>query len=262
MDVERAIAFVRTHGSQFERARLSRTLGEDFDSGQVIRGFSSIQNPDGGFPFGDMPGLPSCLSNTAMALDTLAELGLSGSEPAAKAVRFFEARMTTNGTWSENDKIRPLGPPRWDMPGDPQTRIWLTADVADVLFIAGRKAPGRTAAFLRKHQMEDGRFDGYEHTTWISLSLFGKLGFGQPDVQTRALKYLEKADIGDWDASCIAWCMRSMRRGGIGSSSPLWGRLMALLSETQEEDGAWPGEGGEQHRVRDANSVLAAALEH
>ncbi|MBA3045398.1 MAG: terpene cyclase/mutase family protein [Candidatus Thermoplasmatota archaeon] len=261
MDVEKAIEFVRMRGNELDRARLSHALGEDFNTDEIIDGFSRIQNPDGGFPYGDRKGFPSCLSNTAMALHVLLELNLVDSEPAGRAIDFFQGMRKDNGTWEENPKIMPLDPPFWDMPGDDDTTIWITADIADVMQRAGRNVTNETLAFLKSQQEADGRFKGYYHTTWIALSLFGKNGLADDKVFSRALAYLESVDLNDWDISCVAWCLDCMNRGGVGKDAPLRTRLMYLILDTQEQDGSWPSDGGEQLKIRDSIAVLNAVLD-
>ncbi|MFO7618262.1 MAG: hypothetical protein R6W91_01160 [Thermoplasmata archaeon] len=261
MDLEKAIECVRACGTDFEKARLSHTLGEKFDSKEVLDGFSAVQNPDGGFPYADRKGFPSCLSNTAMALHTLMEMGLGNSEPAARGFEYLLKMRQENGTWEENPKIKPLDPQFWDMPGDYLTTIWLTADIADILLRAGRNVPSETYDFLRKLQEASGRFKGYYHTTWIALSLFGKNGNYDKKVFSGALAYLETVDIADWDASCIAWCLDCMNHGNVNEKSILRARLMDMLSDSQEPEGCWPSEGGETMKIRDANSVLAAVMD-
>ena len=261
MDIDKAIRFVRIKGDRFEQARLQHTLGEKFDAEEVLSGFCAIQNPDGGFPYGDKKGFPSCLSNTTMALTTLIEMGLADSEPANRGITFLLGMRRENGTWEENPKITPLDPPFWDMPGDDDTTLWLTAATTDILLRSGRPVPDITLNYLRAKQGKDGRFAGFYHTTWIALSIFGKNGTHDRRITSLALAYLESADIEDWDCSCIAWCLESMKNGGVKKSSDLWNKLFDRLSETQEEDGSWTSEGGEELKIRDTNSVLAAVMD-
>jgi prenyltransferase beta subunit len=257
MDLEKAIDFVRKNGNDFDKARLSHILGKEFDVTNVLNGFSLLQNPDGGFPYCDRKGFPSCLSNTAMAIHSLLELGLRDSEPVQRAMDFLEKMRKGDGTWEENPKIMPLDPPFWDMPGDRETSIWLTADIADVMMRSGRPVPPETFAFLRSCQGPDGRFEGFYHTTWIALSLFGKNGHPDDSVLSPAIAYLENIDLEDWDTSCIAWCLDCINNGLGSGSSALRDKLISRLSETQVPDGSWPSDGGERMKLRDALSVLA-----
>ena len=261
MNVEKAIHYIRKNGSRFEQARLDRVLGLEFNRKEVLKGFSDIQNPDGGFPYADRKGFPSCLSNTTMALSNLIELGLGDSEPARKGIDFLLKMKKTNGTWPENEKIKPLEPPFWDMPGDEETTAWLTAAVADILIRIGKKVPKTTQNYLRGLQGPDGKFSGFIHTTWLAIAIFGTGPYADKHVATRALEYLETADIDDWDASCIAWCLESMKQGDADRASGLRGKLKGMLSDTQEPDGSWPSEGGERAKSRDAVSVLSALMD-
>jgi hypothetical protein len=261
MNIEKAIEFVRTHGNKFEHARLKHTLGQKFETIEVLNGFSNIQNPDGGFPFGDRKGYPSCLSNSAMALHNLIEMDLQDTEIAESCVKFFLKMQTDVGTWSENEKIKPLDPPFWDAPGDDLTTLWLTADISDLMLRVGNNTAKKTAIYLKKHQTPEGRFSGYIHTTWIALSIFGKNGLKDEKIFSNALAFLENADIEDWDVSCIAWCIASMKRGGVGGESPLWDKLISRLSATQEPDGSWPSDDGDHLKAKDVNSVLAAVMD-
>jgi len=158
----------------------------------------------------------------------------------------------------ENPKVLPLDPPFWDMPGDRNTSIWLTADVADIMMRCGRPVPANTFEFLRSCQGPDGRFEGFYHTTWIALSLFGKNGMNDVGVLARALGYLENLDLGDWDTSCVAWCIDCLNNGIGYDHSQLREMLISKLTETQEPDGSWPSDGGEMMKPRDTVSVLAS----
>lgn len=261
MNIEKAIEFVRAHGNNFEQARLNHILGMKFDRDEVLKGFSILQNPDGGFPFGDEKGFPSCLSNTAMAHHNLTQLGLGNSEAANRCIKFLLKTQTKKGIWPENDKIKPLEPPFWDMPGDDLTTLWLTADISDLLQRTGNPISKKTTQYLRKHQTPDGKFEGYIHTTWIALSIFGRNGLFNEEIHSKALAFLENADIEDWDASCIAWCLDSMKHGEVDRESPLWDKLFQRLSATQEPDGSWPSEDGDHLKARDINSVLVAVMD-
>ncbi len=258
MDLKKAIKFVEDNGNQFERARLNHTLGRDFDADEVLRGFSAIQNPDGGFPYCDRKGFPSCLSNTAMALHTLLEMGLHESEPAKNGIEFLRAMRKDDGIWEENPKIAPLEPPPWDLPGDPEASIWLTADAADVLLRYGDRVSPNTVDFLRSKQDPDGRLEGYCHATWIALSVFGKNGHRDEEVYSKAMGYLESLDKSDWEPSCIAWCLDCMKNGNEGKGSILSTQLKEILSNCQETDGSWASDSDGITRTRDTNSVLAA----
>ncbi len=257
MDLGKAIDFVKANGNDFDKARLNHILGKKFDKVHVLKGFSLIQNPDGGFPYCDRKGFPSCLSNTAMAIHSLLEMGLQNSEPLTPAMDFLDRMRKDDGTWEENPKILPLDPPFWDMPGDRNTTIWLTADVADVILRSGRAVPPETFAFLKSCQGADGRFEGFYHTTWIALSLFGRNGLKDDAVLYPSIAYLENLNLDDWDTSCIAWCLDCLNNGLGSESSPLRDKLISRLSETQEPDGSWPSDGGDRMKLRDALSVLA-----
>ncbi len=261
MNIDNAIEFVRANGSKFELERLNCTLGREFDRDGVLKGFASLQNPDGGFPYGDKKGFPSCMSNTTMALHTLLEMELLDTEPAAQGINFLLKSRKRNGIWEENPKIKPLEPPFWDMPGDEDTTTWLTAAAAEILRKAGRKVPKATFEYLAEKQGPDGRFRGFYHTTWIAVFLFRGNDAGKKTVRTRAIRFLEGADISDWDVSCIAWCLDSLKHGGVNPVSPLWDKFIDALSESQEEDGSWPSDGGPLMRVRDANAVLSSVMD-
>ena len=262
IDVQKAMDYVKNNGNQLELARLNNIFGEKFDSKHVLNGFSELQNPDGGFPFGDKPGFPSCLSNTAQAVHVLQELKLDDSDIAQASINYF-LKMQHKGFWPENEKIAPLGPPFWDMPGDDKTTLWLTADITDLLLRSGysKENLSQAADFIRDHQAPDGKFMGYIHTTWVALSVFGKSGLDDENVGSGALAYLEQIELEDWDASCIAWCRDCMKVGEVASESPLWDKLTEKLADLQEEDGSWPSEDGEHLKTRNVNSVLAALLD-
>ncbi|MCK5397724.1 MAG: terpene cyclase/mutase family protein [Thermoplasmata archaeon] len=258
MDIQKSINYVTENGNELELARLSNIFGQDFDSASVLNGFSTIQNPDGGFPYGDRPGFPSCLSNTAQAVHVLQELGLEESDIYQASIRYF-MEMQREGIWPENEKIAPLGPPPWDIPGDDKTTLWLTADITDLLLRSGFEGDLSLAIdFIKEHQAPDGKFMGFIHTTWMALSVFGKSGINDVQVFSDALAYLETMDIIELDSACIAWCLDCMKKDEIARESLLWQKLLDRLAYLQEDDGAWPAEEGEHTKTRNINSVLSA----
>ncbi len=259
MDIEKAISFVRSNGDMLELARLNNVTGEDFDRREVLRGFSDLQNPDGGFPFGDRKGFPSCLSNTAQAVHTLIELDLSDSEPAVRAIDHLLASQNDEGSWEENPQVMPLDPPFWDIPGDPGTTVWLTADITGILVGLGRgdERTERALEFLKENQAPDGKFRGFIHSTWIAVAIFGKNGHDDERVRKDALTYLGSLEFDDWDASSIVWCLDCLRAGSVDTGSRLWVRLSEMLQTLQLEDGSWGSVDGEEYRVRTTIDVLA-----
>ena len=259
IDVQKAMDFIKNNGNELELARLNNLFDQAFDSNHVLNGFSELQNPDGGFPFGDKPGWPSCLSNTAQAVHVLQELGLDESDTAKASINYF-LDMQHKGFWPENEKIAPLGPPVWDMPGDDKVTLWLTADITDILLRSGypKDKLSQASDFIREHQAPDGKFMGYVHTTWMAISVFGKKGLDDESVASNALAYLEKSELEDWDATCIAWCLDCMKVGGVIDSSPLRDKLIGKLADLQEDDGSWPSDDGEHLKARNCNSILAA----
>jgi len=261
MNVEKAVEFIRSTGSMFEQARLNHILGMEYDRDEVIKGFATIQNPDGGFPYGDRLGFPSCLSNTTMALQTLIEMGLGATEPALRGIDFLIKSKRKDGTWEENPKIKPLDPPLWDIPGDEDTTTWLSVAVADILRRTGNRVPKATLRYLAERQEPDGRFRGFHNTTWIALPVFRSRHPGNTTIWSGALRFLENVDIQDWDASSVTWCLDSMKRGGVDRSSPIWTKFVNALSALQEADGSWPSDGGPSMKVRDTNSALLVLMD-
>jgi len=259
IDIQKAVEFIRSNGNELELARLKNILGQEFEPNLVLQGFSELQNPDGGFPFGDRPGFPSCLSNTAQAVHVLQELELGDTDISKASINYL-LEMQRNGIFLENEKIAPLEPPFWDMPGDDRTTLWLTADITDILLRSGCTIEKLSQAgeFLREHQAPDGSFMGYIHTTWMALSVFGKKGLDDAQIFSDALSYLENKEQEDWDAACIAWCLDCMKVGEVACDSPLWNKLTGKLADLQEADGSWPSEEGAHLKTRNVNSVLAA----
>lgn len=259
MDTDKAISFVMSNGDRLELARLNNIMGEEFDRQEIMQGFSDLQNPDGGFPFGDRKGFPSCLSNTTQAIHTFLELDLSDSEPAIRSLDYLFANQTGEGSWEENPQVMPLDPPFWDIPGDPRTTVWLTADITDMLVRLGRKDERIELAveFLKGSQASDGKFRGFIHPTWIAAAIFGKNGFDDKAVWNDAIAYLGTLEFDDWDASSIAWCLDCLWTGGADAGSGLWVRLSERLRSLQLENGSWELTDGEEYRVRTTIAVLA-----
>ena len=260
MNIDAAARYIRTHGDVLDNAKLSQTLQEPFDKDEVLEGFSELQNPDGGFPYMDRKGFPSCLSNTSMALRNLTQIGLVDSDQTSRAVQFLLDRRSPEGSWEENSKIAPLEPPFWDMPGDTRTTTWLTADISDVLIrsgLADDEVLNKAAEFLKKGQAPDGRFRGFINATWIAVAVFGKHGLNDWRVWQDALSYLETENTEGWEATGITWCLDCLTQGGVDTSSEFWSGLYERLSSLQLEDGSWDSADGERLRAGITNSALA-----
>ena len=140
VDIDAAIGFVIARGDQVDRARLSylRTgaapRAEALDRGELG------QAPDGGWPAiwaGDVASVDA----TCFRLAELDDLGALHRPAARRALDWLAGRQRPDGTWEEDESLAGEAPP-WARPGDPEARLYLTANAAFWLTVAGLDTAG------------------------------------------------------------------------------------------------------------------------
>ena len=159
MDVQKAMKFVEENGTELEKYRLHYLLGKERDNKVPLRYLRQLQNNDGGFPYENEKGKVSCTSNTNVNLSLMIELGLAKSNVCRKTVEYLLRVQGRDGSWDENEEIKQYNPPFWNLPGDPKTKMWLTADVCNYLIQLNYReseAVKKASEFLLKNRDVEG----------------------------------------------------------------------------------------------------------
>jgi len=244
---------VEAHGSEVEKYRVHLLLGNERNDEIPLRHLRSLQNNDGGFPYSDERGKATCVNDTNNNLHLITELELDKSDVCKKTVEYLFKIQKEDGSWSENEAIKAYIPPFWDMPNNPNTTMWLTADITNVLVQLSYKnslAVKKAIAFLLKNRDNNGKFAGPLHSTWISIGIFGQLEGRGSDIVKKALKVIEEnfEKLKD-GAGNFAWCLECLHAAGIPKENSLVRRCIEELVNSQQKNGAWKSGDGEEFTV-------------
>ena len=141
VDIDGAIGFVVAHGDQVDRARLSWLRSGVAPQSEVLAKAEMGQAPEGGWPAfwgGDLASIEA----TCFRLAELDDLGALDRPPARRALAWLVGRQRPDGTWEEDEALADSAPP-WAQPGDPEARLYLTANAGFWLAVGGpQAAPG------------------------------------------------------------------------------------------------------------------------
>jgi len=260
MDIQKAIRFVEDNGTEQEKYRLSYLLGKKRDDEVPLRYFRGIQNKDGGFPYENEKGKAGCILRTDANLSLMIELGLAESDVCRKTTEYLMRVQDSDGGWDENDEIKQYNPPFWDLPGDPKTKMWLTADVCNHLIQLGyreSKAVKKATEFLLKNRDAEGKFAGFLHSTWISVAVFGQLKGSNSEVVKKALKVIEQNinRIEDGTSDFI-WCLECFHVAGVSKDTPIVKRCIDRVTALQRENGAWASADEDKYAVSTTINAL------
>jgi len=260
LNITKAVSFVESNGTALEKYRLHFLLGKERNDDVPLRHLRELQNQDGGFPYKDEKGRVSCANDTNNILHIMVELELNKSDVCRKTVEYLFKIQKEDGSWSENEKIKAYNPPFWDMPNNPNTTMWLTADIAHVLIQLGYSnfpAVQKATTFLLKNRDNEGKFAGPLHSTWISIGVFGRLEGSNSDIVKKALKVIEQNFERLKDgAGNFAWVLECLYVAGIPEENPVVKRCIEELVNSQQENGSWKSADGEEFTVSITINVL------
>jgi hypothetical protein len=260
LNIAKAVSLVEQRGTTLEKYRMRFLLGKERNDATPLGYLRNLQNKDGGFPFNDEKGKLGCVNDTNNNLHIMIELDLAKTDVCRKAVEHLFKIQRAEGNWNENKAIRQYNPPIWDMPDNPKTTFWLTADITSALIQLGLKdspAVRKAAAFLLKNRDNEGKFAGPLHTTWISIGVFGQLEGSKSNTVKKALDVIEqnieklKDGAGDF-----AWVLECLYVAGISKENPLVKRCIQELVSSQQENGAWISGDGEKYTIPITINVL------
>lgn len=247
IDLTSAISFVGQSGTILEKARLLRLLMDVEPSPETYLPLFKVQNPDGGFPSRPKAGSQSAVDSTLTALWQMDELDQLHSPAAHKAVDFLLAMQRPDGGWDENPGLPDYDLPPWIQPGEPGTRLYLSAYAAYWLAIRGETALpafGKALVYLAANQEPGGGFPGYLHTNWLAASNFLFAGGDYTQRTDRCLLYLATMPFSGWDDSQVAWAIDCLIRAGLPANHSWIQAALTELLHRQAADGSWASEDG------------------
>lgn len=256
IDLQKAVEFVSSRGSQVEQARLNYLLSGERPSQEVVASLFAGQRSDGGWsPFWAQD--YSSLDATCFRLAQAEQLGIPETEPAIRrAVHFLAQRQYSNGSWEEDGKVAGLTPP-WAAPGDLSAKLYLTANCGLWLALLGN--PGERASkaggYLKGYLDQDGHLPGFLHTYWLAGGLWHKLNM--QETSKRIFEHLSHG-INDLPGSNLAWLITTLCAAGVRADYHLVEKAASLLEHMQQEDGRWQSEDGPAQDIHATLEALRA----
>jgi len=272
VDIEAAIGFVVARGDRVDRARLSWLRNGTAPHPGLLDAVEAGQTPDGGWPAILDDAVPS-VDATCFRLGELDDLGAIGRSAGRKAMDWLAARQRADGTWEEDSALADVAP-EWARPGDPEAQLYLTANAAYWIAVAGLGARSSgplddrvggayagvvqgAAQALAAAIEPDGSWPSYLATGWLSAAVLHGQGM-----------YLESARIqgvlGDrlpeMAAADAAWLAATFSRVSMAPGNRVLQAALDRLGETQRSDGGWDSADGEQFDVHTTLAAIRACL--
>ncbi|MCP2326404.1 hypothetical protein HDA40_004911 [Hamadaea flava] len=267
IDMDAAIGFVVAKGDQVDRARLSYLRTGAAPSEEIRDKAEAGQSRDGGWPAYWADGVAS-VDATCFRLAELDDLGALGRQPARRALDWLTTRQHADGSWEEDSSLADIAPP-WAVPGDPEARLYITANAAFWLTVAGQDArsagplddrPGgayagvvvKAAEALRTEVQPDGTMPTFLVATWLSAAVLYRhdMFYESVRLQQRLIERLPELTAAD-----AAWLAAANRRVGVRDDDPLIINAMLRLRQLQRSDGGFTSDDGDAF---DVHTTLAA----
>ena len=269
VDIDGAIGFVVAHGDQVDRARLSWLRSSVAPLPDVLAKAEMGQAPEGGWP-AFWGGDRASIDATCFRLAELDDLGALDRPPARRALAWLVGRQRPDGTWEEDGALADSAPP-WAQPGDPEARLYLTANAGFWLAVGGdgrgadpaeatahgeanahAEAVARATQTFRAAMREDGSWPSYLIAGWLGGALLFHAGWYYEAAQIQVLLAERVPDMTPAD---VAWLAMAFRRVGMSADDWLMVAARKRLTETQRTDGGWPSDDGPAF---DVHTTLAA----
>jgi Prenyltransferase and squalene oxidase repeat len=276
VDLDAAIGYVVAHGDAVDRARLSWLCAGVSPPLDLLDKAELGQGRKGGWPALWNSHVAS-VDATCFRLAELDDLGALGRPAAREAVAWLAGRQRPDGTWEEDESLAQAAPP-WAVPGDPEARLYLTANAAFWLAVAG---PGtddagrhhygprpeenehaaivaRAAEAFRAALRPDGSWPSFLATGWLGAAVLYHLGWFYEAAQIQVILAERVPDMSPADC---AWMASALRRVGMSLDDWLLVTAARRLSETQRNDGGWPSDDGDAFDVHTTLAAIRAMRE-
>lgn len=259
IDIERARAFVEAQGTAVDRARAAALRGVVPNAVPDV--IVALQNADGGFPIGLVPGRPSALSATGQVLMWLRDLKLVDTETGQHALAFVAGRQLPRGIWRERPEVALSDPSPWIDPDSTAADVYITALCANALAVlSDDELPVDLAVnWLQTQQARDGLLIGFRaHSSWLAVPAFERI-FGQETRGTRRLIAGLGTILSDeWSSGILAWMLQSLLDARYTRRTELVNRAWMQLRDAQLPDGSFTVE-DEEDRVQTTLQAIDVA---
>ncbi|MFI9525348.1 prenyltransferase/squalene oxidase repeat-containing protein [Micromonospora rosaria] len=270
VDLNAAVGFVVAHGDVVDRARLSWLRTGTAPPPDLLDSAEAGQSPEGGWP-AVRDGVTASVEATCFRLTELDDLGALGRPAARRALDWLAARQLPDGCWEEDPALADAAP-EWARPGDPEARLYLTADAAFWLTVAGLDARAAgplddrvggayagvvqaAAQALAGRLAPDGSWPSYLAAGWLSAAVLYRQRMVDEAARIRAALAERLPGMSPAD---VAWMAATLRRVGLDDLDWLLVAARRRLGETQRADGGWESDDGHHFDVHTTLAVLRA----
>ncbi|KUJ46450.1 squalene-hopene cyclase [Micromonospora maris] len=270
VDIDAAIGFVVAHGDAVERARLSWLRTGAPPSPETLDSAEVGQTLGGGWPasWGDEV---ASVDATCFRLAELDDLGALSRPAARRALDWLAAAQRRDGCWEEDEALADVAP-EWARPGDPEARLYLTANAAFWLTVAGldaraagpldHRVGGAYAGVvhaagqaLAAHLNPDGSWPSFLATGWLTAAVLHRQQLFYESARIKAVLAERLPQSTPADA---AWLASTLRRVGVDEQEWTMVAARRRLTETQRSDGGWTSDDGHQFDVHTTLAVIRA----
>ncbi len=254
VDISGALGFVRAHGRREHVALADFAVGAASQA-QVTSLLVLLQAADGGWS-GVAPGVPTrvpTLTGAAHLLQWLRWLSADNHPMLDRTATYLAAHQSPDGYWDELDPVRHHSPPPGMVPGEPATRVMLTASIARRLLATGRETEvyfGPALSYLSK-MWASGAVAAAPLTAMAMMLPLFKIG-GQPSdtaivegCNAALLTAVAQHDATASDVITIAHAALATRYAGNDLYVAARDRALTM----QADDGGWTDPGGMMFRV-------------
>jgi hypothetical protein len=248
IDLEKASTFVKGLKDEILSARLRAILENRKPSESALNKIKDMRKSDGGFAFWEQD--VSSITTTLNILGWFDDFSLREGAIVDKTFDFLVEHQLGDGGWDEIEGVGGLEPPPFMVPGEINTRTWLTACCAHWFIRFGRAEPpgskGCPAEFLMMHVKSSGLVMGYLYASWDALVMFNYHPGPDSEVFRNLLSGVrERFNQEEHDAADLAWLLRSLRDIGLDDTDDLVSRIIKALEGLQKPDGSWVSGDGE-----------------
>ncbi|WP_206024919.1 prenyltransferase/squalene oxidase repeat-containing protein [Micromonospora zingiberis] len=270
VDIDAAIGFVVAHGDAVERARLSWLRNGTAPSAETLDSAEVGQTLGGGWPasWGDEV---ASVDATCFRLAELDDLGALSRPAARRALDWLAAAQRQDGCWEEDAALADVAP-EWARPGDPEARLYLTANAAFWLTVAGldaraagpldHRVGGAYAGVVQAaghalagHLNPDGSWPSFLAAGWLSAAVLHRQQLFYESARIKAVLAERLPQASPADA---AWLAATLRRVGVDEQEWTVVAARRRLTETQRSDGGWTSDDGHQFDVHATLAVIRA----
>ncbi|MEH0938618.1 prenyltransferase/squalene oxidase repeat-containing protein [Micromonospora psammae] len=268
--MDAAIGFVVAHGDAVDRARLSRLRSGTPVPPELLDVAEAGQTPDGGWP-ATLGGAVGSIDATCFRLAELDDLGALGRPAARHALDWLAARQLPDGGWDEDPALADDAP-EWARPGDPEARLYLTANAGFWLSVAGLDARAAgpldhrvggayagvvqaAAQALAAQLAPDGSWPSFLAAGWLSAAVLHRQQMYYESARIQAVLAERMPQMSPADVASLA---ATLRRVEVGEEQWVLVSARKRLAETQRSDGGWDSDDGHQFDVHTTLTVIRA----